>query len=136
MDREERERIIHEAMGRGRRTIKRWIEKECYSLDEFIEITGHSRDMLLALESDGRYFGIEHEGALYWPKFQGESPPPYFEIVMGYLRYKGYEPWTIFQFWNSTGGRAPAMPNIERLREGHLEAVLIDAMTLFEHGSR
>lgn len=131
-----KERIIQEAEERGRRTIQKWVNDECHTLSEFSKVTGHNLDMLKTLDSEGRYFGIEHGGELYWPKFQGKSPPPYFEIVMGYLRYREFGPWTIFQFWRSTDGRVPAMSNIERLREGHLEAVLLDAVTLFEHGSR
>lgn len=126
------EEVIKEAQERGKLRIQKWVSEDCCSTEEFVELTQMSEATLHEFNAEGLYFGIEHGGRWYWPKFQTTRPPKFFKTILGYLRNQGCSPWEIFMFWLFC--EDDSISNIEKLREGRWREVLRDASTLYGHG--
>lgn len=136
MTKESKKELIDRLMREGEEAKQRILSEECYTTDEFSEVTNVSPEWLKNLSKEAKYLCLENEGELFWPKFQVDKAGRTFsdfDAVEALLIVKGHKPWSRYMFW-TTGPVGAEEPNIDRLGRGHLRELLMDARRYMEHG--
>lgn len=139
-DASERDKILTKALERGKAWYAKTLKEDCWDTKTFSELTGQTEQWLADLaDHNAQYLYLEdEEGVKYWPKIQVDlkgKVPEYFDVINGYLRFKGYGYQELHYFWVSCPVGA-SKPNIDRLFDGEYKAVVRDARTFWEQGAR
>lgn len=141
MDEEKRKRVIREAEQRGREQLSRFVQEQCHTREEVLELTGEPEcNVSWNSQAFCKWLAIEFEGKHYWPKFQFDTQgqtPDGFDLVNAVLSHKGHIGYNAFVFWMSKpiDRNRDRKTHFELLQEGEILRTAYQALyVFFEHG--
>ena len=137
MDKEKRDRIIREMEELGHEQMARFVEEECYTREEVLELTGEPEcNVSWNSQAFCKWLALEFEGKQYWPKFQFDDQgrtPDGFDLVNAVLSHKGHTGYNAVVFWMSKpiDQNRAKKTNFELLQDGEILRTADQALYMF-----